>query len=172
MIYFIDSQIKTNNIQLSAIKQQEGAFWPLVRCCVRAQSALCSAVSAHFDNGSFPYNYFHINTFPLTVMETIPKTFSAVFPCQQRYRNRRSLCAYMKQVFFQVLSLHLLCFTPKLINLSYKWCKSTFKRRRICIASVGLSYDKTKGHLIKRKIYRFNLKTLQNTHSYQVIFCL
>lgn len=84
-------------------------------------------------------------------METIPKTFSAVFPCQQRYRNRRSLCAYMKQVFFQVLSLHLLCFTPKLINLSYKWCKSTFKRRRICIASVGLSYDKTKGHLIREK---------------------
>lgn len=42
-------------------------------------------------------------------------------------------------------------FTPKLINLSYKWCKSTFKRRRICIASVGLSYDKTKGHLIREK---------------------
>ena len=42
-------------------------------------------------------------------------------------------------------------FTPKLINLSCKWCKSTFKRRRICIARVGLSYNKTKGHLIREK---------------------
>lgn len=43
-------------------------------------------------------------------------------------------------------------FTPKLINRSYKWCKSSrFNRRRICIASVGFSYNQTKGHLIREK---------------------